>query len=142
MHLLRGRQEVWRRTATVLGFVLILVFALAAHERGAKRAVDRFLSWLKPIGGGLPGYIDRMTGEAKFLPVDTPYFDIVASGLYRSLATRVGLFEEAIEADALLLMTQSDDGGWYWARAIADLSVVDGRKATLTGLWAVADLTP
>jgi hypothetical protein len=116
--------------------------ALGALGQGDVAGARRFLAWLAPTAGGVYGYLDGATGHAKFVAGDAPYYDVVASGLLRSLAERLGETRIATLARDFLATTQSQNGGFIWGRVAATLQPIENREAALTGLWAVADIAP
>jgi hypothetical protein len=111
---------------------------LAAHRYGRMDQVQAYLEWLKPVDGAyVNGYLDPSTGRSKFLPTDAPYFDLVCTGLLRTLHERVGQREAAARCEAALLRWQAEDGGWHWGRRQADMQPLQDERAVITGVWAV-----
>jgi hypothetical protein len=112
--------------------------ALGAYHAGEYESVLRFAGWLRPQDGAVFAYLDAATGEERFLPSTDPYFDIVVSGLWRDLASKLGMDKAVISSEQFLSRTQSPDGGWYWGRRQHDLSPIQKSAAILTGYWAVS----
>lgn len=116
--------------------------ALAAGLAGDRHAVARFQRWLRPADGVyLWGYLDARNCRPAFLPQNTPYYDIVCTGLMRSLFHLVGEAHAAERCRSALGPLQSADGGWYWGRVAQTLAPLNAEQATLTGIWAVSDPT-
>lgn len=112
--------------------------ALAAQRYGRKDQVAAFLNWLQPVDGVyVNGYLDPRTGRSKFLPGDSPYFDLVCTGLLRTLYERLGQREAASRCGAALLRWQAEDGGWHWGRRQSDMQPLKDERAVITGVWAV-----
>lgn len=103
-------------------------------------AADRFLDWLDVDAGKVHGYLGWDDGAARFVPGDRPYYDVIATALYRELVGPEAPL--AARAEHYLATTQGPDGAWHWGRVAATGEPVDSLEATLTGLWAVQDLAP
>jgi hypothetical protein len=98
------------------------------------------VAFLKPDDGAVPGYLDGRTGAAGFVARDRVYHDVVCSGLLRSVANALGDGALARRCEAYLARTQDEtSGGWFWGLHADDLTPVEPKRATLTGLWAVHD---
>jgi hypothetical protein len=111
---------------------------LAALRYGRNDQVAAHMKWLQPVDGTyVNGYLDPRTGRAKFLPGDTPYFDLVCTGLLRTLHERLGQPETAARCEAALLRWQAQDGGWHWGRRQSDFQPLQDERAVITGVWAV-----
>ena len=115
--------------------------AIGLYEGGATAQVGAFLGWLKRGDGGIPGYLDLTNGGGFFPSDTTPYFDVVSSGLYAALATRVAN-GEATAAQAFENGKQAANGGWFWGAREDNGAQIDSNQATITGLAALMDLSP
>jgi len=114
--------------------------AISAVQRGDLEMAERFTDWLSTPAAGIFGYISLLTGDGLFVEGDLPYYDVVSTGLIRSLYERLG-FDVQSET-AFLIDAQYTNGGWYWGLVASDGEPITGEQATLTGLWAVMDLSP
>jgi hypothetical protein len=119
----------------------VLRSALGACRLGDVVAARRVFAWLKPEAGAVAAYLNIETGGAGFLPTDAVYYDVVCSGLYRSLCQWLGERKAAEEAVRFAAARQDADGGFTWGVRKDAFASVDGKQATLTGLWSVADFS-
>jgi hypothetical protein len=111
-----------------------MVFA-GNHESSA-----RFAKWLSHRQGRVTGYIGIETGKPRFTPRDRVYYDIVSSGLLGALLGRLDV--EHADTTDFLLNTQAENGGWYWGWDEQTDRPLTATQSTLTGLWALLDLSP
>ena len=89
----------------------ILRSALVAQHFGMTEQVVRFQHWLKPMKIPCSGAITYRHKQPKFLQ-DTPYFDVVCTGLLRSWYRQLGDNALANKCQQVFLQTQSANGGW------------------------------
>ncbi|MFQ5510215.1 MAG: hypothetical protein ACE5EO_00040 [Candidatus Krumholzibacteriia bacterium] len=114
--------------------------ALGAYRVGAREQAERFADWLQPVDGAVYAYLNVTTGSGRFNDPTQPYYDVVASGLWRQLARKLGRPKEVASADRFLQRTQNRSGGWYWGLSATGLRPLHRTEAVLTGLWAVSNL--
>lgn len=115
--------------------------ALAAQQLGMAEQLIRFQHWLQPYQDTLLwGYLHTDKSTPKFLPSDVPYFDVVCTGLLRSLYHKLGRNDLAAKCQAQLNALQNSNGGWAWAVKQADLTPLNSEHAIITGCWALADI--
>lgn len=115
--------------------------ALGACAMGDLGSAGSFYRWLKTVDGAVPAYLNAQTGGSGFEPGQPIYYDVVASGLYRSLCQRIGEKAQAERAVAFLQKVQDPNGGFYWGCKAKDFTPLTSEQAPMTGLWAVADLS-
>ncbi len=134
-------QWLWYRGGYVAIGDNALRTALAAHHFGLTEHTERFRRWLKPQEGiWLCGYLDPATCQPLFLARDTPYFDVVCTGLLRSWYQRLGQSDLARRCEAAVLGLQAPSGGWHWGIETASRRPLNREQATVVGCWALADL--
>jgi hypothetical protein len=136
-------QGGWRgfRNADVMLGDNSLRSALAAHQFGLKQQTERFAAWLRPVQDcWMYGYLDPQNAGPKFVASDTPYYDVVCTGLLRAWYRKTGLQQHADQCQAALDALQAPNGGWYWAATASNLSPLNREQALVTGCWALADL--
>ena len=114
-----------------------MMSALGAQRMADRAGVGRFLRWAKPTNGAFYAYIDVATVGSGFQNGDRPYFDVVASGMYRELLAQSGLLGPAA-LQRVFALSAGADGGYRWGLA-ADGSgwVQDAAEALPTGYWIV-----
>ena len=74
------------------------------------------------------GYLDPLTGRAKFLPTDAPYFDLVCTCLLRTLHERLGRREGAGRCEAAVLRCQAGMQPLQDERAVITRRVGGGQR--------------
>ena len=115
--------------------------ALAAQHFGMTKQEEQFTKWLQPYDDVmLWGYLNTQKSSPKFLPSDTPYFDVVCTGLLRTWYRRRGQNDLANKCQNRLDSLQASDGGWYWAAKQSNLKPLNNEKAIITGCWALVDI--
>jgi len=115
----------------------MMMSALGAQRLGDNGAVDRFLAWTKPRDGAFYAYIDVDTGGSGFQAGDTPYFDVVCSGMYRELLARSGRLTSADQAafERVFALSSGADGGYRWGLKGNGGWVQGSAEALVTGYW-------
>lgn len=115
----------------------MMMSALGAQRMGDQSGVGRFLDWAKPVNGAFYAYIDVDTREPGFQAGDSPYFDVVCSGMYRALLARSGRLEpqmsEALER--VFALSSGQDGGYRWGFRHNGAWVQGSAEALVTGYW-------
>ena len=115
--------------------------AVGLFREGFQEEALSILRWLdRPPAAGFYGYVDVRDGGGLFAPGDEPYFDVVCTGLVRSVGLTT--MTESATLDTWLASHQSPNGGWYWGRSERTDQPMGSYQATLTGLWAVDDMSP
>lgn len=115
--------------------------ALAAQQFNLQPQVEKFKQWLQPYNDVLLwGYVNTDKSTPKFLPTDTPYFDVVCTGLLRSWYHKLGNNALADKCQSTLNQLQSSDGAWNWAVLQSNLQPLNAEKAVITSCWALADI--
>lgn len=133
--------ENWKpySSETLIGDNLLRA-ALGFVRLGELERALPVLKFLQHQAGAVPGYLGMATGRARFLKEDPLYYDVVCTGMVRSLATAAGDGELVAQCARLLERLQDPQtGGWYWGVRADDWAPVEPKLATLTGLWAVHD---
>lgn len=116
--------------------------ALGAIAGGAGAAeVARFLAWMPADRAGIPGYLGLDDGARRTSPEHPAWDDLISTALLAAVRRRAGLGPSAT-GQALLERSQGADGGWPWGWVEDQQGPVDTTRATMTGIWAVLDLTP
>lgn len=115
--------------------------ALGACRMGDLDAARAFFKWLKPDNGGVPAYINVDTGSSGFESQSLIYFDVVSSGMLRSVCQWLGEKETALACIAFLKKTQDKNGGWYWGCRRKGFKPLTPEQAPIVGMWATADLS-
>lgn len=115
--------------------------ALAAHHFGLEGHTERFRRWLKPQDGiWLCGYLDPATSQPRFLARDTPYYDVVCTGLLKTWYRRLGQPDLAQRCEQAILALQAPSGGWHWGLEVRGQRPLNREQATVVGCWALADI--
>jgi len=114
---------------------------LAALHAGNRDAAQRFAGWLVSEQGRIPGYLALDSGAAHFPQGNAKYYDVFSSALYRKLGAALEL-ADAADAARFVSGSQATDGGWFWGWDAARQAPVDANQSTLTGAWAIVDLSP
>jgi hypothetical protein len=112
--------------------------AIAAKRAGDAVAASRFIGWLDAERGRVAGYLSLESGAAEFPEGNREYYDVISSALYRELVDA----QETSEALEFVAGVQDGNGGWFWGQDAESGSQVDSNQSTLTGLWALVDLSP
>ena len=115
----------------------MMMSALGAQRLGDQGAVDRYLAWTKPKDGAFYAYIDVDTGGSGFEAEDTPYLDVVCSGMYRELLVRSGRLTRANQEafERVFALSSGQDGGYRWGLKGDGGWVQDSAEALVTGYW-------
>jgi hypothetical protein len=115
--------------------------ALAALHEGDDAAARSFGAWLITEQGKVPGYLTLASGEAHFPAGNAKYYDIFSCALYERLGSQLGDADAELAA-RFVQSAQAADGGWFWGWDAAKNAAVDSNQSTLTGIWALVDLSP
>jgi hypothetical protein len=115
--------------------------ALAAAHFDWQDQCQLFDNWVKPAPGGLLwGYLDPSNCQPKYLPTDTPYFDVVCTGLLRSWHRKRNSPAVAALCQDTLNGLQSQNGGWHWGIKSSNRQALNPQQSTIVGCWALADV--